>query len=134
MIWLTQLYYLRILLYIISPNLPNFLNGIINLQFLGLSIIIFRDSRMRTWSSCIQQYRAWSNCMDVQACLYILYWWQRLLTFCSGRIRIKSDINLLPHEVCHYSRPWIMQEFAAKLKVIIFFKVCKNIVSKVKEV
>ena len=31
-------------------NLLNFVNGIIHLSFLGLSIIIFRDIKMRTWS------------------------------------------------------------------------------------
>ena len=30
--------------------MPNFLNGIIHLPFLALSIIIFRDIKMKTWS------------------------------------------------------------------------------------
>ena len=31
-----------------------------------------------------QQYRAWSDCVDVQASL-ALYWWQRLIAFSSSR-------------------------------------------------
>ena len=37
-----------------------------------------------------QQYRAWSVCMDVQAGL-ALYWWQRLITLSTSRIRVKSN-------------------------------------------
>ena len=37
-----------------------------------------------------QQYRAWSDCTDVQSCL-ALYWWQRLNTFGVGRIRVKGE-------------------------------------------
>ena len=60
-----------------------FLIGIIHLTFLALSIIIFRDIKMRT-------YRAWPNCTYVHAGL-ALYWWQRLpvITFGVGRIRVK---------------------------------------------
>ena len=43
---------------------------------------------MRTWS---QQYsyivKAWSDCKDVQAGL-ALYWWQRLISFGVGRVRV----------------------------------------------
>ena len=40
-----------------------------------------------------QQYdRAWSDYMDVQAGLD-LYWWQRLITFDSCRIRAKKVIS-----------------------------------------
>ena len=35
-----------------------------------------------------QQYRAWSDCTDVQTGL-ALYWWQRLISFGVGRIRVK---------------------------------------------
>ena len=35
-----------------------------------------------------QQYRAWSDCMDVQAGL-ALYWWQRPNAFASSRIMVK---------------------------------------------
>ena len=40
-------------------NLLNFFNGIIHLPFLELSLIIFREIKMRTW--CQQQYRVWSD-------------------------------------------------------------------------
>ena len=46
----------------------------------------FRDIKIRTWSWVSQQYRAWSDCMNVQACL-ALYWWQRLISLGSSRIR-----------------------------------------------
>ena len=81
-----------------------FLNGIIHLAFLELSIIIFRDikDKTRSWSANIlepgqtaQMYRAWSDCMDVQPVL-ALYWWQRLITFSSIRIRVKDlDFGLI---------------------------------------
>ena len=69
-------------------NLLNFLkfNGITHLIFLELSIFVFRDIKIKTWSwSANRSYdRAWS---DVQAGLAI-YWWQRLITFDSGWIRV----------------------------------------------
>ena len=55
----------------LTLNLPNFLNGIIHLTFLALSIIIFRD---------------------VQAVL-ALYWWQRLIIFDIGRIRVNTKLH-----------------------------------------
>ena len=33
-----------------------------------------------------------SDCMDVQASL-ALYWWQRLITFASSRIKVKNKID-----------------------------------------
>ena len=53
-----------------------------------VKVIIFRDIRMRTWKLFSQQYRDWSDCTDMQASL-ALYWWQRLITFSSDRIRAK---------------------------------------------
>ena len=38
---------------------PNFLYGIINFPFMELSIIIYRDIKLKTLVS--QQYRAWSD-------------------------------------------------------------------------
>ena len=38
-----------------------------------------------------QQYRAWPDCMDVQADLD-LHWWHKLSTFGSSRLRVKSDV------------------------------------------
>ena len=46
------------------------------------------------------QYIAWSDCMNVQADL-ALYWWQRLITFISSRIRVK-EIRLV-----QVQKPWI---------------------------
>ena len=64
----------------LTHNLLNFLNGLIHLQFLELFIIIFRDIHYHfqgyqdeNLKLVSQQYRAWSDCTDVQAglALYI---------------------------------------------------------------
>ena len=53
---------------------------IIHLPFLELSIIIFKDIKMKTCMWVIQKYRAWFDCMNMQAGM-ALYWWQRLPFF-----------------------------------------------------
>ena len=82
----------------LTLNLLNFLNGIIHLTCvhlaLQLSIIIFRDIKMRTWKLVYQQYKAWSDCQDVQAGL-ALCWWQRLIIFGSIRIRYQQSKHIL---------------------------------------
>ena len=42
---------------------------------------------MGTLKLVSQQYRAWSDCTEVQAGL-ALYWWQRLIASGSSRIRV----------------------------------------------
>ena len=49
-----------------EQNLQNFLNGIIHLPFLELSIIILVISRWKFKLVC-QQYRAWSDCFIMVA-------------------------------------------------------------------
>ena len=73
--------------YLLTLNLPNFLNGIIIFHFWNcpLSFMGYQDENLKLVS---QQYRAWSDCTDVQAGL-AQYWWQRLITFSVGRIRVK---------------------------------------------
>ena len=73
----------------LTLTLPNFLYGIIHLPFLELSIIIFRDVKIKTWKLVIQQYRGWSDCTEVQAGM-ALYWWQSLFTFGVGWIRVNK--------------------------------------------
>ena len=73
---------------LLTLTMLNFLNEIILLTFLALSIISFRDIKIKTWRWS-QQYRTWSDCMDVHAGL-ALYCWQRLITFGVGRIRVKT--------------------------------------------
>ena len=41
-----------------------------------------------------QQYRAWSECTDVQAS-QALYWWQRLIAFGSDRTRVNTKEEVL---------------------------------------
>ena len=61
-------------------NNPSYNFGTVHHQFYG-----FQDENLKM---VCQQYRAWSDCTDVQAGL-ALYWWQRLITFDVGRIRVK---------------------------------------------
>ena len=65
-----------------------FLNRIIHLQFLDLSIIIFWDFMLENLQLVSQLNRVWSDCIGVQVCL-ALYWWQRLITFSSSKIMAK---------------------------------------------
>ena len=48
--------------------------------FLELFIITFYGYQDENFKLVSQQYRAWSDCTEVQAGL-ALYWWQRLITF-----------------------------------------------------
>ena len=68
----------------LTLNLLSSINGIIHLPFLEQSVFIFRDIKVRTWKLVSQQYRAWSNCTDVQSGLAV-YWWHMLSTFNSER-------------------------------------------------
>ena len=86
--YLLYICYLLCLLIALTLTMLNFLNEIIFLKFLALSIIIFGDIKMKTCH--VGQptvLRAWSDCTDVQAG-QALYWWQRLITFGVGRIRV----------------------------------------------
>ena len=42
----------------------------------------------------MQKYQARSDCTEVQASL-ALHWWQNLITFGLGRIRIKGEFDLI---------------------------------------
>ena len=71
---------------VLTLFMPNFLNGIIHLQFLALSIIILRDIKMETcsWSaSSIESGQTARMCR-----LAWLYTGGRLITFGVGRIRV----------------------------------------------
>ena len=61
-------------------NNQSYIFGTVHYHFYG-----YQDENLKLVS---QQYRAWSDCTDVQAGL-ALYWWQRLFTFSVGRIRVK---------------------------------------------
>ena len=70
---------------------PSFIFGTLHNHFLG-----YQDEKLVS-----HQYRAWSDCMDVQAGL-ALCWWQRLITFDCSRIRVniqESDEVYLVHAV-----------------------------------
>ena len=59
--------------------------------FLELSITKnwgYQDETLKLGS---QQYRAWSDSTDMQAGL-TLYWWQRLITSGSSRVRVNNEI------------------------------------------
>ena len=72
-----------------NPYHADFLNGIIHFTFLAFSIIIFRDIKMKTYSWPANSIEPGQ---DVQASM-TLYWWQRLITFGVGRIRVKRNLN-----------------------------------------
>ena len=50
----------------------------------------FMDIKIRTHRLVSHQYRVWSDCTYAQAGL-ALYWWQMLITFGSGRIRVNKE-------------------------------------------
>ena len=80
---------------ILTLNLLNLFNSIIHLQLPELSIIIFRHIKIENLMLVSQQKRAWSDCTDVQAGLTV-YWWQRLITFGFGRIRVNYQKVTMP--------------------------------------
>ena len=87
----------------LTLNLLNFLNRIIHLLFLKLFIIVFF---IKMWKLVSQQYRAWSDCMDVQTDL-TLHWWQGLTTCGSSRVRVKNgtffiSFSLFPFIYCDW--------------------------------
>ena len=57
------------------------------------SVLMTRNENLKLVS---QQYRAWSDCMDVQAGL-ALYWWQKLITFsfCRRRVKLEMKVKIL---------------------------------------
>ena len=73
--------------WVLTINLPNYLNVIIHLTFLEPSIIIFRDIKMRTWSWSATSVKPGQTAQMCRLAM-ALYWWQRLITFCSSRIRV----------------------------------------------
>ena len=58
-------------------------------HFLG-----YQDENLKLVS---QQYRAWSDCTDVQAGL-ALYCWQKLITLGSSRIRVNKFLYIADEE------------------------------------
>ena len=58
-------------------NNPPYIFGTFYCHFLGENLKLVS-----------QQYRAWSDCTNMQAGL-VLFWWQRLITFGSIGIRVK---------------------------------------------
>ena len=73
----------------ITHTLLIFLRGLVHLPFLKLYIINFEDIKIRL-KLASQQYRAWSDCANVQSGL-ALFWWQMLITLGSS----KTTLSLL---------------------------------------
>ena len=69
---------------------------IIYLPFLELSIISLRDIKMRTWSWLANSIEPCQTARMYR--LAWLYWWQRLITFGSSRIRVKAVVVLVDYE------------------------------------
>ena len=66
-----------------------------------------------------QQYKAWSDCMDVQAGM-ALYWWQMLITFGSSRIRVKYR----KAKGSYKTTPMVEQQKFISPTVLPFFILC----------
>ena len=66
-----------------------------------------------------QQYRAWSECMEVQAVL-ALYWWQRLITFSVGRIRVKNQVSML------FCAVWLLLYICTKQKTVVNLRAARS--------
>ena len=64
----------------LKRNNPPYLFGTFHYHLQG-----YQDENLKLAS---QQYRPWSDCTDVQPGL-ALYWWQKLIIFGVGKIRIK---------------------------------------------
>ena len=62
-------------------NNPPSIIGTVHYHFKG-----YQDGNLKLVS---QQFRDWLGCTDVQAGL-ALYWWQKLITFGVGRIKVKG--------------------------------------------
>ena len=69
----------------VTLNLPNFIIGINHLPFMALSIIFFRDIKMKLKANSIE---------PGQTARMALYWWQRLITF--GVSRVKVPLHVYP--------------------------------------
>ena len=74
---------------------PSSIFGIVHYHFKG-----YQDGNMKMVS---QQYRAWSDCTDVQVGL-ALYWWQRLLIIGVGRIRVKISVNFILLNILQFNK------------------------------
>ena len=85
----------------LTLNLLNFFKRTINLSVLDLSITIYGDIKMSLILAS-QQYRAWSDCTDVQTGL-ALYWWQSLITFASRR---KKRVHKFKESAVFTYWPW----------------------------
>ena len=71
---------------LLTLTMPNYLIGIIHLQFMALSIIIFRDIKMKSSS--------WSE-NSIECCQTARTWWQRLITFGVGRVRVNFNMSFV---------------------------------------
>ena len=71
-----------ILIFKLTLNLLNFLNGLVHFPFLELSIVIFRNIKMRTW---IWSANSIEPGQTAQMC--------RSITFSSSKIRVNINIQ-----------------------------------------
>ena len=91
---------------LLTLTMPNFINGIIHLTLLELSIIILGISRRKLGK------KSWTvGCAGWPGSIH---WWQRLTTVGSGRIRVKNTIDT--NSCCTLTRikglwPWLSQSF-----------------------
>ena len=76
-----------------------------------LSFLGYIKTKTWSWSAKSIEPQVRSDCTDVQACL-ALYWWQRLIIFGVGRIRVNfSKSN---------KRPWAHLQLSFKMFLLIW--------------
>ena len=77
--------------------LLNFLNGITNLPFSERFVIIFRDIPDENFKMTCQQYRAWSDWMDVLKCCCLLKIMKQMFKEKKQGNKTKKAINHFCH-------------------------------------
>ena len=73
-----------------------------------------------------QQYRAWSDCTEVQAGL-VLYWWQILITFGSSRIKVKLMIKVQRNFMMTHPNLSVNHSFV-KCQALLFVLPVENVI------
>ena len=66
-----------------------FFNELVHLPLFRTVHYHFWGYQVENLKMVSQQYRAWTDCTNVPAGL-ALYWWQRLITFGSSRLRVNK--------------------------------------------
>ena len=103
-------------------NLQNFLNGIFLLPFLELSILGISRCQLKDGQSTVQNLDSLHRCADT---VLALYWWQRLITFVSSRMRLRVKPICWKFVWCLAKFPIVVSNVKfnvqAKIEFAVFF-------------